>query len=73
MWHVITKLVANCKDNVYLIKMVNFKVVALFIKTLTCFISDRKFGNIYKYIYIYILYIYILYIYISYADIYYLY
>ena len=44
MWYVITKLVANCKDDVYLIKMVNFKVVVLFIKILTCFVSQRTFG-----------------------------
>ena len=40
------KLVANCKDDVYLIKMVNFKVVVLFIKMLTCFLSHRTFGNV---------------------------
>ena len=34
MWYVITKLVANCKNDVYLIKMVNFKVVVLSIKIL---------------------------------------
>ena len=34
MWYVITKLVANCKNDVYLIKMINFKVVVLFIKIL---------------------------------------
>ena len=58
MWYVITKLVANCKNDVYLIKMVNFKVVVLFIKILTCFISHRTFGNvIYIHIYTYIFYI----------------
>ena len=46
MWYVITKLVVNCKDDVYLIKMVNFKVAVLFIKILTCFISHRTFGNV---------------------------
>ena len=35
MWHVITKLVTNRKDDIYLIKMVNFKVVIIFIKILT--------------------------------------
>ena len=35
MWYVITKIVVNCKNNVYLIKMVNFKVVVLYIKILT--------------------------------------
>ena len=45
MWYVITKPVANSKDDVYLIKMVNFKFVVLFIKILTCFISHRTFGN----------------------------
>ena len=34
MWYVITKLVASCKNDVYLIKMVNFKVVVLSIKIL---------------------------------------
>ena len=46
MWYVITKLAANCKDDVYLIKMVNFKVVVLFIKILTFFTSHRTFGNV---------------------------
>ena len=39
-------VVANCKDDVQLIKMVNFKVVILFIRVLTCFISQRTFGNV---------------------------
>ena len=51
MWYVITKLVANCKDDVYLIKMVNFKVAVLFIKILTWYI----YIYIYIYIHIYIL------------------
>ena len=38
--------VANCKDDVQLIKMVNFKAVILFIRVLTCFISHRTFGNV---------------------------
>ena len=46
MWYVITKLVVNCKDDIYLIKMVNFKVVVPFIKILTCFISHRTFGSV---------------------------
>ena len=43
---VITKLVANCKDDVWLIKMVNFKAAILFIRILTCLISHRTFGNV---------------------------
>ena len=39
------KLVANCKDDVYFIKMVNFKAVVLFIRILTCFISHKTFGT----------------------------
>ena len=39
-------VVANCKDDVQLIKMVNFKVVILFVRVLTCFISQRTFGNV---------------------------
>ena len=46
MWYVITKLVADCKNNVSLIKMVNFKAVVLFIRLLTCVISHRTFGSV---------------------------
>ena len=46
MWYVIMKLVVNCKDNIYLIKVVNFQAVVLFIRIWTCFISHRTFGNI---------------------------
>ena len=34
MLYVITKLVANSKDNVQLIKMFNFKAIALFMRIL---------------------------------------
>ena len=45
MWYVIMKLVANCKEDVQLIKMVKSKVAVLFIRILTCFILHRTFGN----------------------------
>ena len=40
------KLVANCKADVQLKKMVTFKAVILFVRILTCFISHTTFGNI---------------------------
>ena len=45
MWCVITKLVASCKDDVQLIKVINFKAIALFLRIVTRLISHRVFGN----------------------------
>ena len=42
MWYVILKLVANCKDDVWLIKMVNFKAVILFIRILTEMVKSKS-------------------------------
>ena len=42
MWYVITKLVANCKDDVQLIKMVNFEAVVLFIRILINFSKEKE-------------------------------
>ena len=41
MWYVITKLVANCKDDVQLIKIVNLKAVILFIRILKCLVWNK--------------------------------
>ena len=40
MWDVITKLAVNCKSNVQLIKMVNFKAAIDFIKTFQIYIQS---------------------------------
>ena len=50
MWYVIKKLVVNSKDDVQLIKMVNFKAVVLFIRILKCFVCYRAIDLVESYV-----------------------